>query len=239
MPLSSARIATQVRKLVSNLFGVDPRRTVDPMLAVALGAAAHAGMLSGEVAGVRVLQAWQAELGRMLERRRERDADAGAERAADEEEDEEAAEEAAMAAFRQRQSQSGDTLVELRAVEGEEGEEVEEIVLDARGLPPADINALFQRMGRGEAGIIRTVGSGKRVELEDDEDEDDEDADEDEEEEEDEEDDEDDEDDEGDIEDADQEEPAEWTEGVAPKGVDINELFRRMGRGEEGGAIRL
>jgi len=184
LPLSSARIATQVRKLVSNLFGVDPRRTVDPMLAVALGAAAHAGMLSGEVAGVRVLQAWQAELGRMLERRRERDADAGAERAADEEEDEEAAEEAAMAAFRQRQSQSGDTLVELRAVE--EGEEVEEIVLDARGLPPADINALFQRMGRGEAGIIRTVGSGKRVELEDDEDEDedDEDADEDEEEEE-------------------------------------------------------
>ena len=68
---------------------------------------------------------------------------------------------------------------------------MEEIVLDARGLPPADINALFQRMGRGEAGIIRTVGSGQRVELEDDEDEDDEDADEDEEEEEDEEDDED------------------------------------------------
>ena len=233
MPLSSARIATQVRKLVSNLFGVDPRRTVDPMLAVALGAAAHAGMLSGEVAGVRVLQAWQAELGRMLERRRERDADAGAERAADDEEDEEAAEEAAMAAFRQRQSQLGDTLVELRAVEEEEeGEEVEEIVLDARGLPPADINALFQRMGRGEAGIIRTVGSGKRVELEDDED--DEDADEDEEEEE-----EEDEEDEEDIEEADQEEPAEWTEGVAPKGVDINELFRRMGRGEEGGAIRL
>ena len=51
--------------------------------------------------------------------------------------------------------------------------------------------------------------------------------------------DEEDEEDEGDIEEADQEEPAEWTEGVAPKGVDINELFRRMGRGEEGGAVRL
>ena len=36
-----------MRKLVSNLFGVDPRRTVDPMLAVALGAAALAGQLAG------------------------------------------------------------------------------------------------------------------------------------------------------------------------------------------------
>ena len=145
MPLSSARIATQVRKLVSNLFGVDPRRTVDPMLAVALGAAAHAGMLSGEVAGVRVLQAWQAELGRMLERRRERDADAGAERAADEEEDEEAAEEAAMAAFRQRQSQSGDTLVELRAVPASNG---------SRGIPKVRKRCvLVERLA--EKGLVR------------------------------------------------------------------------------------
>lgn len=38
-----------------------------PPQAVALGAAVHAGVLSGEVQGVRVLQAWQAELGRMLD----------------------------------------------------------------------------------------------------------------------------------------------------------------------------
>lgn len=56
-----------VRKLVANVFGVDPRRTVDPMQAVALGAAVHAGVLAGEVGGTRVLQAWQAQLGRMLE----------------------------------------------------------------------------------------------------------------------------------------------------------------------------
>ena len=56
-----------VRKLVSNLFEVDPRRTVDPMQAVALGAAVHAGVLSGEVHGVRVLQSWQAKLGRLLD----------------------------------------------------------------------------------------------------------------------------------------------------------------------------
>ena len=56
-----------VRKLVSNLFGVDPRRTVDPMHAVALGAAIQAGIHSGEVQGVRVMAPWQAQLGRMLE----------------------------------------------------------------------------------------------------------------------------------------------------------------------------
>lgn len=56
-----------VRKLVTNLFGVDPRRTVDPMQAVSLGAAVHAGVLSGELKGTRVLQAWQAKLGRILE----------------------------------------------------------------------------------------------------------------------------------------------------------------------------
>ena len=56
-----------VRKLVTNLFGVDPRKTVDPMAAVALGACAHAGALSGEIDGVRVLQAWQAQLGRILD----------------------------------------------------------------------------------------------------------------------------------------------------------------------------
>ncbi|MEC8552897.1 MAG: Hsp70 family protein, partial [Pseudomonadota bacterium] len=60
-----------VRKLVANLFGVDPRRTVDPMQAVALGAAAHCGVLTGEVRNVRVLQAWQAELGRLLDVARE------------------------------------------------------------------------------------------------------------------------------------------------------------------------
>lgn len=47
-----------VRKLVANLFGVEPRRTVDPMHAVALGAAVYAGMLGGVVRG-RVLAAWQ------------------------------------------------------------------------------------------------------------------------------------------------------------------------------------
>lgn len=55
-----------VRKLVTNLFGVAPRRTVEPMEAVALGAAVHAGMLSGVLPG-RVLQAWQAKLGRLME----------------------------------------------------------------------------------------------------------------------------------------------------------------------------
>jgi molecular chaperone DnaK len=55
-----------VRRLVSNVFGVDPRRTVDPMHAVALGAAVQAGVLSGEVSGVRVLQSWQAQLSRWL-----------------------------------------------------------------------------------------------------------------------------------------------------------------------------
>ena len=54
-------------KLVTTLFGVDPRKTVDPMAAVALGACAHAGALSGEIDGVRVLQAWQAQLGRILD----------------------------------------------------------------------------------------------------------------------------------------------------------------------------
>ncbi|KAL3912734.1 MAG: hypothetical protein SGPRY_008233 [Prymnesium sp.] len=61
---------TAVRKLVTNLFGVDPRRTVDPMQAVALGAALQAGILSGEVQGMRVLQTWQADLGRILDRMR-------------------------------------------------------------------------------------------------------------------------------------------------------------------------
>ena len=92
-----------MRKLVTNLFGVTPRRTVDPMEAVAVGAAIQAGhtnpnpspspssspipnpnpnpspspspypnpnpnqagVLSGELTGVRVRQAWQAELGRL------------------------------------------------------------------------------------------------------------------------------------------------------------------------------
>ena len=56
-----------VRKLVTNLFGVAPRRTVDPMHAVALGAAIQAGIHSGEVRGVRVMQPWQAQLGRMMD----------------------------------------------------------------------------------------------------------------------------------------------------------------------------
>ena len=55
-----------VRKLVGTLLGVDPRRTVDPMQAVALGAAVHAGVLSGELRGGRVLAAWQAKLGAMM-----------------------------------------------------------------------------------------------------------------------------------------------------------------------------
>ena len=55
-----------VRSLVGNLFGVTPRRTVDPMEAVALGAAVYAGILQGRVEG-RVLQKWQADLGRMLD----------------------------------------------------------------------------------------------------------------------------------------------------------------------------
>eukprot|EP00965_Chrysotila_dentata_P158037 5221324-Pleurochrysis_carterae.AAC.2 len=62
-----------VRKLVSNLFGVAPRRTVDPMEAVALGAAVYAGMRGGLLPG-RVLQPWQAKLGRILEAARQAEA---------------------------------------------------------------------------------------------------------------------------------------------------------------------
>ena len=51
--------------VLANLFGVDPRRTVDPMQAVAIGAAVQAGILGGEIKGVRVMQAWQAQLLRM------------------------------------------------------------------------------------------------------------------------------------------------------------------------------
>ena len=57
---------TAVRKLLNNLFGVTPRRTVDPMEAVATGAAVYAGIRRGVIKG-RVLQKWQADLGRMLE----------------------------------------------------------------------------------------------------------------------------------------------------------------------------
>jgi hypothetical protein len=55
-----------VRKLVTNVFGVAPRRTVPPMEAVALGAAVYAGMLHGALPG-RVMQSWQAKLGRLME----------------------------------------------------------------------------------------------------------------------------------------------------------------------------
>ena len=89
-----------VRRLIANLFDVDPRRTVDPMQAVALGAAVHAGVLAGEITGLRVLQAWQAKLGRMLdESAGDEDGDVAAEAAAEAAE-EEAEEEAAMAAWR-------------------------------------------------------------------------------------------------------------------------------------------
>ncbi len=86
-----------VRKLVANLFGVDPRRTVNPMEAVALGAALHAGVLSGEVSGVRVRQAWQVRLGEMLDRmeqgtrRGEEEEDEEEDEEDEEEEDEDAA----------------------------------------------------------------------------------------------------------------------------------------------------
>jgi len=67
-----------VRKLVANLFGIDPRRTVAPMEAVALGAAVHAGMLAGALSG-HVMQAWQAELGRLMEGSRAPATEGGAE----------------------------------------------------------------------------------------------------------------------------------------------------------------
>jgi len=62
---------------VSNLFGVSPRKTVPPMEAVALGAAVYAGMLAGEIPG-RVMQAWQAKLGRLMEAAANEDAEATA-----------------------------------------------------------------------------------------------------------------------------------------------------------------
>lgn len=56
-----------VRKFISHEFGVQPRRTVDPMQAVALGAAVQAGVLSGEIKDVRVLESWQSDLLSMVE----------------------------------------------------------------------------------------------------------------------------------------------------------------------------
>eukprot|EP00904_Undaria_pinnatifida_P008545 jgi/Undpi1/4820/HiC_scaffold_19.g08173.m1 len=57
-----------VQKLVAGITGVMPKRTVDPDLAVALGAAAFAGILEGEVEGQEVMTSWQASIYRMMAR---------------------------------------------------------------------------------------------------------------------------------------------------------------------------
>ncbi len=50
-----------VRRLVRTLSGRDPKRSVDPDLAVSLGAAVSAGIADG-ITDVRVLSAWQSAL---------------------------------------------------------------------------------------------------------------------------------------------------------------------------------
>ncbi|CAN0175318.1 unnamed protein product [Ascophyllum nodosum] len=59
-----------VQRLVEGITGVKPRRTVDPDKAVALGAAAYAGILEGEVEGQELMTAWQASIYRMMARDR-------------------------------------------------------------------------------------------------------------------------------------------------------------------------
>ncbi|KAG8458256.1 hypothetical protein KFE25_001548 [Diacronema lutheri] len=51
-----------VRKLAANLAGVDVRRTVDPMEAVARGAALQAAVVEGLATGLAVEDSWQAQL---------------------------------------------------------------------------------------------------------------------------------------------------------------------------------
>ncbi|CAM9340575.1 unnamed protein product [Ectocarpus sp. 6 AP-2014] len=57
-----------VQRLVGGITGVKPKRTVDPDRAVALGAAAFAGILEGEVEGQEVMTSWQASVYRMMAR---------------------------------------------------------------------------------------------------------------------------------------------------------------------------
>eukprot|EP00752_Nemacystus_decipiens_P005820 g5262.t1 len=57
-----------VQRLVGGITGVKPKRTVDPDRAVALGAAAFAGILEGEVEGQEVMTSWQASIYRMMAR---------------------------------------------------------------------------------------------------------------------------------------------------------------------------
>ncbi|CAM9960422.1 unnamed protein product [Pylaiella littoralis] len=57
-----------VQRLVGGITGVKPKRTVDPDQAVALGAAAFAGILEGEVEGQEVMTSWQASIYRMMAR---------------------------------------------------------------------------------------------------------------------------------------------------------------------------
>lgn len=134
-----------VRKLVANLFGVDPRRTVDPMQAVALGAAVQAGVLSGEVSGVRVLQSWQASLGRMMETAEAAKAEeaeaAKAAKAVDEEVEEESAYEATVAASRASESELGDA-----AAAAKEAEDAEEEAAAAAWMARVEAGQLPEEM---------------------------------------------------------------------------------------------
>jgi len=78
-----------VRKFIENLFGVQPRRTVDPMQAVALGAAVQAGVLSGEIKDVRVLDSWQSSILELIEELEQDGAEGIEDENIDEEEEEE------------------------------------------------------------------------------------------------------------------------------------------------------
>jgi hypothetical protein len=51
-----------VRRLAANLAGVDVRRTVDPMEAVARGAALQAAVMEGLAFGLAVEDTWQTQL---------------------------------------------------------------------------------------------------------------------------------------------------------------------------------
>ena len=214
-----------VRKLVSNLFGVDARRTVDPMQAVALGAAIHAGVLSGELRGVRVLQAWQADLGRMLEGRRQsepagvgvgtpgvksmgRQEEESAAAKAAEAEEEEAAMEAALAAM--RRGEAGATAPP--EVELEEEVEIQIGVDELRQMMGRDEAAIVESLRRAEQAAAEQAAAVQAAAVQ------------------------------AAAEQAAAEQVAEGAKEIAagkpPAGVDINALFRQMGHsGEDGGVL--
>ena len=180
-----------VRKLVANIFGVDPRRTVDPMQAVALGAAIQAGVLSGEVRGVRVLQTWQATLSRLLEASGSEEGVQAASRVAMAEQadagDEKAGREMGAAADEKAEARRA-------AKQAEEAEEEAAAAAWMARLTAGDTEGLEEAIEEVEEEVIELGESYDGSDLPD-------------------------------------------VELPADLGVDINALFRQMGKGTEGGAV--